>query len=99
MFDAITLSNEAGMTKPHPEMYLSTCQQLGVRPEECVYVGDGGSNELEGAHALNIVAVLLDQEWGVGQRNNHIYYDFRIHNLGELLTLLPATAPKGAKGP
>ena len=88
-FDAITLSCEAGTTKPDPRMYLSTCEALGVKPEECVFVGDGGSSELQGARSLNIVAVLLDQEWGVSRQSEHHDYDFCINDLSELLELLP----------
>jgi putative hydrolase of the HAD superfamily len=88
-FDAITLSCEAGMTKPHPRMYLDSCELLGVKPEECVFVGDGGSNELQGARSLNIVAVLIDQEWGISRRTEHHDYDYCVNNLNELLYLLP----------
>ena len=91
-FDAITLSCEAGLTKPDPNMYLGTCDLLGVNPDECVFVGDGGSDELQGARALNIVAVLIDQEWGVSRRSEHDDHDFCIHSLGELLNLLPPPA-------
>jgi len=97
LFDVVTMSNEVGMTKPDPRMYLNTCQGLGVRPEECVYVGDGGSSELEGAHALNILAVLIDQEWGVGRRDDHRYYDYCISSLKELLDLLPPE--RSSEGP
>lgn len=92
LFDSISLSNEVGTTKPDPAMYLRTCKALGVRPEECVYVGDGGSSELEGAHALGMTAVLIDQEYGVGAALPGIYYDYRVSSLGELLSLLPAHA-------
>ena len=92
LFDAITLSCEAGLTKPDPGMYLSTCDALGVGPDECVFVGDGGSDELQGARALGIVAVLVDQEWGVCRQREHNHHDFCIHSLSELLSLLPPRA-------
>lgn len=94
LFNVITLSCEAGTTKPDPAMYLNTCELLGVKPDECVFVGDGGSSELQGARALNIVAVLIDQEWGVSRRSEHHDHDYCIRNLGELLGLLP---PKAAQ--
>jgi putative hydrolase of the HAD superfamily len=89
VFDVVTLSNEAGTTKPDPRMYLSTIQALGVKPAECLFVGDGGSDELEGAHALNIYAVLVDQQYGVRRSTDGSYYDACIHHLGDLLDLLP----------
>ena len=40
------LSYEQGIGKPDPAIYLRTAEELEVSPEECLYVGDGGSNEL-----------------------------------------------------
>lgn len=60
--DATVFSVVIGQRKPHPSLYLSVCAQLGVRPDEVVYVGDGGSNELTGARSLGIPAVRLVAE-------------------------------------
>jgi len=54
LIDAAVFSCEVGFTKPGPEIYLTACEQLGVDPRECIYVGDGGSNELPGAAALGM---------------------------------------------
>lgn len=37
------------MAKPDKQIYLLPCERLGVALEEAVFVGDGGSTELEGA--------------------------------------------------
>lgn len=42
--------------KPDPRLYLKALQLLGLRPEECLYVGDGGSRELTGALQVGIEA-------------------------------------------
>ena len=54
-FDAVCLSYEEGVMKPEAEIYHRCVSKLGVRLEECMYVGDGGSYELETARALNMV--------------------------------------------
>jgi putative hydrolase of the HAD superfamily len=59
LLDAFVYSIELGVCKPDPEMYLAACRQLDVSPEECLYVGDGGSRELTGAEALGMTAVRL----------------------------------------
>jgi putative hydrolase of the HAD superfamily len=46
--------------KPHPLMYLTACDRLGVSPRECLYVGDGGSRELTGAADVGMTAIRLD---------------------------------------
>ena len=56
-FDAVILSYEVGMTKPEASIYLECLQRLNCSTEECLYVGDGGSHELEGADKLGMKAV------------------------------------------
>jgi putative hydrolase of the HAD superfamily len=52
-------SVEVGHCKPHPAMYLEACRQLGVDPDGCLYVGDGGSRELSGAREVGMATVRL----------------------------------------
>ena len=56
-FDAPCLSWELGVRKPDPAIYRTCLRRLGIAPEECLYVGDGGSQELEAARALGMQAV------------------------------------------
>jgi putative hydrolase of the HAD superfamily len=59
LLDVRVFSVELGVCKPDPRIYLATCNQLGVSPQECLYVGDGGSQELTGAEAVGMTAVRL----------------------------------------
>jgi putative hydrolase of the HAD superfamily len=56
-FDAIYLSYEQGTQKPDEEIFQRCMEELSVKAEECVYVGDGGSYELETARKLGMKAV------------------------------------------
>lgn len=56
-FDAVFLSNEQGICKPDKEIFYRCMETLSVKPEECLYVGDGGSRELETAQELGMKAV------------------------------------------
>ena len=47
--DAAVFSHEVGYVKPDARIYAEVCRRLDVRPEECIYIGDGGSDELQGA--------------------------------------------------
>lgn len=49
LFDAVILSYQAGCAKPSPAIYHLCAERLCVQPEECLFVGDGGSRELFGA--------------------------------------------------
>jgi len=57
--DVAIFSCEVGVKKPSPTIYLRACAALGVPPDRCLYVGDGGSHELAGAAAVGMDAVLL----------------------------------------
>lgn len=48
-----------GLIKPEPALYLRACERLGVDPEACVYVGDGGNGELSGAKRVGMRAILI----------------------------------------
>jgi putative hydrolase of the HAD superfamily len=56
-FETTAFSAEVGAAKPEPAIYLAACDALGVSPSDCVYVGDGGQNELPGAAALGMSAI------------------------------------------
>lgn len=53
-FDAVCLSCELGIRKPEEEIYKVCMKELSVEAPECVYVGDGGSYELETAKKLGM---------------------------------------------
>ena len=58
-FDAVVLSSVCGIRKPDPRAYLMGCEQLGLRPEECVSVADNLSRDITGAKAVGIGANIL----------------------------------------
>lgn len=58
IFDTTIFSCEAGYLKPEPEIYREALQRMQVRPEQCMFIGDGGSDELKGAKEAGIITVL-----------------------------------------
>ena len=56
-FDAAMISFEQGICKPDPEMFRRMTEALKVSPQECLYVGDGGSRELYAARDYGMQAV------------------------------------------
>lgn len=56
-FDACCLSYEQGIQKPDERIFDRCMEKLSVKPEECLYVGDGGSFELETAEKLGMTAL------------------------------------------
>jgi putative hydrolase of the HAD superfamily len=56
IFDLIVDSSEVGMRKPEPEIYLLTCEKLGVQPERAAFVDDIPTN-IAGATAVGLHAI------------------------------------------
>lgn len=56
-FDEVILSYDVHMKKPDSCIYEEAAKRLGVAPSECIFVGDGGSDELPGAKAVGMTAV------------------------------------------
>lgn len=48
-FDTACLSYEAGIKKPDERIFQLCLDRLEIAPKDCLYVGDGGSLELEAA--------------------------------------------------
>ncbi|MGW4941255.1 HAD family hydrolase [Actinoplanes sp. NPDC004185] len=59
LLDVNVFSVEVGRCKPDPLIYLEACWRMRVAPENCLYIGDGGSHELTGAAAVGMTAVRL----------------------------------------
>jgi putative hydrolase of the HAD superfamily len=59
MTDLIVYSHEVGMSKPDRRIYELTCERLGVRPEEMIFLDDT-EWAVDGARAIGIQAVLFE---------------------------------------
>ena len=61
LFDVEVFSARVGLRKPDPRIYRLALDELGVRPEEAVFVGDGANDELAGAERVGIRAIGLER--------------------------------------
>jgi HAD superfamily hydrolase (TIGR01549 family) len=60
--DAIVGSRAHGFVKPHPTIFQAALDQLGVGTTQAVMVGDSLEEDVEGARALGMRAILIDRE-------------------------------------
>lgn len=58
LFDNVIFSYEVGCLKPQCKIYQVALERMNVKPENCVFVGDGGSDEMKGAKELGIKTIL-----------------------------------------
>jgi haloacid dehalogenase superfamily, subfamily IA, variant 3 with third motif having DD or ED len=88
LLDARVFSVEVGACKPDPTIYLAACRRLRVTPTECLYVGDGDSQELSGAARTGMTAVRL----AAADLDDHLVFNgergWRGPTLGSLAGLL-----------
>ena len=60
--DAIVDSRTHGRVKPHPTIFQAALEALGVDAAAAVMVGDSLEEDVEGARALGMRAILIDRE-------------------------------------
>ena len=53
-FDVMCMSCELGVKKPDVRIFQKCMEDLGLEPGECLYIGDGGSQELETAKSVGM---------------------------------------------
>jgi HAD superfamily hydrolase (TIGR01549 family) len=80
--DAGISSFHHGRTKPHASIFRAVLDLLGVEPAEAAMVGDQVADDIEGALAVGMRAILLDRD-GI-----HPDFEPRIESLSELPALL-----------
>ncbi len=56
-FDVVCMSCELGIKKPDKRIFDLCIEKLGVKAEDCLYCGDGGSHELEVARDMHMQPV------------------------------------------
>jgi len=62
-FDAFAISEQVGVDKPDPRMFIHALDQLGIRREDygrVVMVGNNLSRDIKGANALGLISVWLN---------------------------------------
>jgi putative hydrolase of the HAD superfamily len=60
--DAIVDSRTHGYVKPHPTIFQAALERLGVRAGEAAMVGDSVEEDVNGARALGMHAILVDRD-------------------------------------
>jgi putative hydrolase of the HAD superfamily len=61
LVDGVVTSADVGAAKPDPRIFRRGLELAGGRPQDAVHVGDSVANDVEGARALGIRAVLLQR--------------------------------------
>jgi putative hydrolase of the HAD superfamily len=92
LFDVEVFSCQVGLVKPEPEIYERCLRQLELEPGECLFVGDGGSGELQGAKSIGMqtafVFGVIEELWPDKIASRRKIADYSLRFVPELLTML-----------
>ncbi len=81
-FQVITLSYQHGYAKPHPSIFHSTVTKLGVKPANCLHVGDDLLADAIGARKAGMKTAYIRR----GEQDSDA--DIEISRLSEVLRFL-----------
>ncbi|BCZ46034.1 hypothetical protein psyc5s11_21010 [Clostridium gelidum] len=91
LFDDTIFSYEVGYLKPQNEIYEIALKKMNTIPQKCIFVGDGGSDELKGAKELGMKTIqtgcLLKKET---KEHNVIknFADYYIEDFKEIINII-----------
>jgi putative hydrolase of the HAD superfamily len=85
LLQVVVTSQEAGYSKPQPEIFREAIRQAGVRAEEAIYVGDQYQVDVIGATKAGMQGILLDRGGFFKEATENL----KIRNLHQLLEHLP----------
>jgi FMN phosphatase YigB (HAD superfamily) len=60
-FDEIVISEEVGICKPHPDIFLHAARALSVEPADCLHVGDSEQADIDGAFGAGLRALQVGE--------------------------------------
>ncbi len=87
LFDTMVISCDVGVAKPDEKIYRIALERLGVSPGESLFIGDGASNELDGAQKAGIHAAKINQDHQTKNFGKSDHYDFEITHLAEAIEI------------
>jgi putative hydrolase of the HAD superfamily len=89
-FDAAVFSSAVGWRKPSPRIFEAALAELGSAPAATLMVGDRGREDVDGAHAVGMRAVLLREHRS--DPAGEAAADAVLDRLSDLVPLVAATA-------
>jgi putative hydrolase of the HAD superfamily len=87
LLDAVVYTSDLPRSKPHPSVFLQAASRLGVRPEECVMVGDNMAADVVGGLQSGMLAVWKRND-GPWPRPEGVRPSATVDRLAELPTLI-----------
>lgn len=84
-FDEVIVTGDYEFSKPDKRIYELMADKLGVKCEECLFIGDTFSSDILGAIRANMVPVWILQ---LSERPADRYHGYRIEKLTQIYDIL-----------
>ncbi|MHC5077597.1 MAG: TIGR02253 family HAD-type hydrolase [Planctomycetota bacterium] len=88
---AIFISDQIGISKPNPKLYVRACQEVGIRPENAMYIGDNPHFDIDPPNRLGMVTVRNRRSGKCLDIEGETAPDFEIQSFWDLLSILRET--------
>lgn len=79
-FSSIIISEAVGLRKLDPAIFLLSCQQLGVHPQDCIFVGDNELADIQGAQGVGMKTIFFHPDPAISSatadQNLHDFKNF-----------------------
>ncbi len=85
---AIFISDQIGISKPNPKLYAAALRELGLKPDEVMYVGDNPEHDVAPPKSVGMVTVWARRGAKRGSENGAIEPDHVVDDFGELARIL-----------
>lgn len=87
-FEQSIFSCDVGLLKPNNKIYELALEAMNVKPENALFIGDGGSKELKGAKQAGIKTILVTHYLDSYPEEISKDADLVIDNFGELTNII-----------
>ncbi len=84
----IFITDEVGIGKPNPKLFLRACAVLEIDPQRTMYVGDHPTNDIDPANEVGMISVWNKREGKHIDKRGVTRPDYVIYNFIDLLDIL-----------
>ena len=86
LFDSVVTFNDTGFSKPAPEPFEKICDNLKVKPNEVIMIGDWPERDVVGAKKVGMITVFAKYGDTFNTINSNADYD--ITDIAELINII-----------
>ncbi len=87
-YEHIFVTESVGIAKTNPKIYMLACRSIGAKPEECGYVGDKASVDIDIPHRIGMKTFFSRRGGKYENIPGSVQPDHVIHNFWDLLDVL-----------